>query len=112
MQSFARRFVKGAARMSQLNHGTVQNPQCCGGPASERGHQPGTTGSGRAQRPKQHRAGVCRAVAARRTERSAVHFETARFIERNIPNFKILPPEALEIIKANAKTLLAEVRVK
>jgi trimethylamine--corrinoid protein Co-methyltransferase len=49
--------------------------------------------------------------AARRAERSAVHFETARFIERNIPNFEILTPEALEIIEANAETLLAEVGV-
>ncbi|TMV36102.1 trimethylamine methyltransferase, partial [Thioclava sp. BHET1] len=37
--------------------------------------------------------------AARRAERTAVSFETARFIERNIPNFEILNEEALEIIE-------------
>ncbi|WP_299961875.1 trimethylamine methyltransferase family protein [uncultured Roseobacter sp.] len=49
--------------------------------------------------------------AARRAERSAVSFETARFIERNIPNFDVLNEEALEIIEANAETVLAEVGV-
>ena len=48
---------------------------------------------------------------ARRAERSAVNFETARFIERNIPNFEILTPEALEIIETNAETVLAEIGV-
>jgi trimethylamine--corrinoid protein Co-methyltransferase len=33
--------------------------------------------------------------AARRAERTAVSFETARFIERNIPNFEVLNEEAL-----------------
>ena len=37
--------------------------------------------------------------AARRAERSAVSFETARYIERNIPNFETLTEEALEIIE-------------
>jgi len=49
--------------------------------------------------------------AARRAERSAVHFETARFIERNIPNLDILNEEALEIIERNAETVLAEIGV-
>jgi len=31
--------------------------------------------------------------AARRAERTAVSFETARYIERNIPNFEILTEE-------------------
>ena len=49
--------------------------------------------------------------AARRAERSAVHFETARFIGRKIPNLEILNDEALEIIEANAETVLAEIGV-
>jgi trimethylamine--corrinoid protein Co-methyltransferase len=49
--------------------------------------------------------------AARRAERSAVSFETARFIERNIPNFEVLTEEALEIIERNADTILEEVGV-
>ncbi len=49
--------------------------------------------------------------AARRAERTAVKIEAARFIERNIPNFEILNEEALEIIEANADTLLEEIGV-
>ena len=49
--------------------------------------------------------------AARRAERTAVRIETARFIERNIPNFEILTEEALEIIETNAETVLAEIGV-
>jgi trimethylamine--corrinoid protein Co-methyltransferase len=49
--------------------------------------------------------------AARRAERSAVSFETAKFIERNIPNYEILNDEALEIIEHNAETLLEEIGV-
>jgi len=49
--------------------------------------------------------------AARRAERTAVHIETAGVIERNIPNFEILNAEALEIIEANAETVLAEIGV-
>ena len=49
--------------------------------------------------------------AARRAERTAVRFETARYIERNIPNFEILNDEALAIIEANAETVLAEIGV-
>jgi trimethylamine--corrinoid protein Co-methyltransferase len=49
--------------------------------------------------------------AARRAERSAVSVETARYIERNIPNFEILTEEALEIIEHNAETVLEEIGV-
>jgi len=49
--------------------------------------------------------------AARRAARTAVHIETARYIERNIPNFEILNDEALEIIEANAETVLEEIGV-
>ena len=40
--------------------------------------------------------------ATRRAERTAVSFETAKFIQRNIPNFEILNEEALQIIEYNA----------
>ncbi|MEY8831084.1 trimethylamine methyltransferase family protein [Sedimentitalea sp. XS_ASV28] len=49
--------------------------------------------------------------AARRAERTAVSVETARYIERNIPNFEVLTPEAIEIIEANAEKVLAEIGV-
>jgi trimethylamine--corrinoid protein Co-methyltransferase len=49
--------------------------------------------------------------AARRAERSAVSFETARYIERNIPDLDILNEEALEIIEANAELVLEEIGV-
>ncbi|MCF6231925.1 MAG: trimethylamine methyltransferase family protein [Rhodobacteraceae bacterium] len=49
--------------------------------------------------------------AARRAERTAVRIETARYIERNIPNFEILSDAALETIEANAETVLAEIGV-
>lgn len=49
--------------------------------------------------------------AARRAERTSVSFETARFIERNIPNFEVLNDEALSIIEANAETVLEEIGV-
>jgi trimethylamine--corrinoid protein Co-methyltransferase len=49
--------------------------------------------------------------AARRAERTAVVIETAKYIERNIPNFEVLTAEALEIIEYNAETLLEEVGV-
>ncbi len=49
--------------------------------------------------------------AARRAERTAVSIETAKYIERNIPNFEILTEEALEIIEANAETILEEIGV-
>ena len=50
--------------------------------------------------------------AARRAERSAVSFETARFIERRIPNFEVLDEEALQVIEWNADTVLEEIGVK
>jgi trimethylamine---corrinoid protein Co-methyltransferase len=49
--------------------------------------------------------------AVRRAERRAVSFETARFIERNIPNLEILNEEALQIIEHNAETVLEEIGV-
>ncbi|ABD55140.1 trimethylamine methyltransferase family protein [Jannaschia sp. CCS1] len=49
--------------------------------------------------------------AARRASRSAVSFETAKFIERKIPNLEILNEEALQIIEANAETVLEEIGV-
>ncbi|CUH76908.1 trimethylamine methyltransferase family protein [Tropicibacter naphthalenivorans] len=49
--------------------------------------------------------------AARRAERTSISVETARYIERNIPNFEILNEEALEIIEANAETVLEEIGV-
>ncbi len=49
--------------------------------------------------------------AARRAERTAVSLETARFIERNIPNLEILNEEALQIIEWNADTVLEEIGV-
>ncbi len=49
--------------------------------------------------------------AARRAERTAVRIETAKYIERNIPNLEILNEEALQIIETNAETVLAEIGV-
>ena len=49
--------------------------------------------------------------SVRRAERTAVSLETARFIERNIPNFEILNEEALQIIEWNADTVLEEIGV-
>ncbi|MBD3677694.1 MAG: trimethylamine methyltransferase family protein [Rhodobacteraceae bacterium] len=49
--------------------------------------------------------------AARRAERTAVSIETAKYIERNIPNLEVLNEEALQIIEANAETVLEEIGV-
>ncbi|MEM9060283.1 MAG: trimethylamine methyltransferase family protein [Pseudomonadota bacterium] len=49
--------------------------------------------------------------AARRAERTAPKLEAARFIERRIPNFEVLDDEAIEIIEANAETVLEEIGV-
>ncbi len=49
--------------------------------------------------------------AARRAERTAVSVETARYIERNIPNFEVLDDAAIEIIERNAETVLEEIGV-
>ncbi|SDE97448.1 trimethylamine methyltransferase family protein [Rhodobacter capsulatus] len=49
--------------------------------------------------------------AARRAERTAVRVEFAKYIERNIPNLEILNEEALQLIEANAETVLEEIGV-
>ena len=49
--------------------------------------------------------------AARRAARGSTAVETARFIERNIPNLELLNDEALEIIEHNAETVLEEIGV-
>ncbi|QYX55305.1 trimethylamine methyltransferase family protein [Roseovarius sp. SCSIO 43702] len=49
--------------------------------------------------------------AARRAERTSVKIETAKYIQRNIPNFEVLNEETLEIIETNAETILEEVGV-
>ena len=49
--------------------------------------------------------------AARRAERTAVRIEAARYIERTIPDLEVLSEEALEIIEANAETVLEEIGV-
>ena len=49
--------------------------------------------------------------AARRAQRTAVHIETAKFIERNVPNYEVLSADALDVIEANAETVLAEIGV-
>ncbi|MEP2782042.1 MAG: trimethylamine methyltransferase family protein [Pseudoruegeria sp.] len=49
--------------------------------------------------------------AARRAERTAVNIETAKYIERKIPNLEILSEETLQIIEANAETVLEEIGV-
>ncbi len=49
--------------------------------------------------------------AARRAERTAPRLEAARYITRNVPNFEILTEEAIEIIEANAETVLEEIGV-
>ena len=49
--------------------------------------------------------------AARRAERTSVSFDTAKYIERNIPNYEVLSEESLDIIEANAEQILEEVGV-
>ncbi|UWQ97941.1 trimethylamine methyltransferase family protein [Rhodobacteraceae bacterium S2214] len=49
--------------------------------------------------------------AARRAARTAVSVETAKYIERNVPNYEVLTEEALDVIEANAETVLAEIGV-
>ena len=49
--------------------------------------------------------------AARRAERTAVTIDTAPTITRNIPNMELLNEEALQIIEANAETVLEEIGV-
>ncbi len=48
---------------------------------------------------------------ARRAERTAVSFETAKYIERNIPLYEPLTEETLEIIETNAEIILEEIGV-
>ncbi len=49
--------------------------------------------------------------AARRAERTAVSVATAKYIERNVPNYEVLTEAALDVIEANAETVLAEIGV-
>ncbi|MCA8880906.1 MAG: trimethylamine methyltransferase family protein [Rhodobacteraceae bacterium] len=49
--------------------------------------------------------------AARRAERSALHVETARFIERKIPTFDLFSSEAMELIEDAAEDVLSEIGV-
>ncbi|TNF14556.1 MAG: trimethylamine methyltransferase, partial [Rhodobacteraceae bacterium] len=49
--------------------------------------------------------------AARRAARSAISFDTAKYIERKIPLYEVLSDEVLEIIEANAETVLEEIGV-
>ena len=49
--------------------------------------------------------------AAKRAERTQVRIETAKFIERNIPNFEFLSTEAIELIEWNADLILEEIGV-
>ncbi|MEX1662266.1 trimethylamine methyltransferase family protein [Thioclava sp. 15-R06ZXC-3] len=49
--------------------------------------------------------------AARRAERTAVRVEFSRYITRNIPDLEILNEEALQIIEANAETVLEEIGI-
>jgi len=49
--------------------------------------------------------------AARRAARTAVSVETAKYIERNVPNYEVLTDAALDVIEANAETVLAEIGV-
>ena len=49
--------------------------------------------------------------AARRAARTAHTVEYARYIERKVPAFEVLNKEALEIIEANAETVLEEIGI-
>ena len=49
--------------------------------------------------------------AARRAERTAVVIETAKYIERKIPNLEMMDEATLEIIERNAETVLEEIGV-
>ena len=64
-----------------------------------------------AEAPARGRRGRGGGGAARRAERTAVSFETAPTIVRNIPNHEMLSEEALDIIEANAETVLEEIGV-
>ena len=58
--------------------------------------------------PKRTRSG---GGAARRAERTSIKLETAKYIERNIPLYEILTEEALQVIEANAETVLEEIGI-
>ena len=49
--------------------------------------------------------------AARRAERRSAPIETARYIERKIPDLEILHPEALDLIEEHAEIVLQEIGV-
>jgi trimethylamine--corrinoid protein Co-methyltransferase len=49
--------------------------------------------------------------AARRAERTSVQIESAKYIERKIPNFEILDEAALDQIEAHAEQVLEEIGV-
>ncbi|MGH1424743.1 MAG: trimethylamine methyltransferase family protein [Pseudooceanicola sp.] len=49
--------------------------------------------------------------AAKRAERTAVRFDTARYITRNTPNYELLSDDALAVIESNAETVLEEIGV-
>lgn len=49
--------------------------------------------------------------AARRAARTAVSTETAKFIQRNVPNYEVLDDAALQVIEANADRVLEEIGV-
>ena len=50
--------------------------------------------------------------SARRAERTAISIETARFIERVIPNLELLNLEAIELIEEKAELVLETIGVK
>src|SRR6056297_1844513 len=91
---------------------TLKRPKClpdCGRKGdSETTQSKGASMAEAAERSRRSRGG---GGAARRAERTAVSVETARYIERNIPNYEVLTDEALEIIEANAETVLAEIGI-
>ncbi len=60
------------------------------------------------RRGRRHRGGA----GARRAARSGHHAPKAPFIQRKIPIFEIMSEEALEIIEANADTILEEVGIE
>ncbi len=49
--------------------------------------------------------------AARRATRSGVRVEAARLLDRTVPTFDLLPEDTLEIIEANAETILQEIGI-
>ena len=62
-------------------------------------------------RKSEHARGRRGGGAAKRAERTQVQIETAKFIERNIPNFELLSAEAIELIESNADVILEEIGV-